>query len=178
MCTHGEWKTYHVTLEMGRNKSWEGTWFAFHCLKMESGCTYKILFLIFQYGKLSSDQLALLHCLETVSQHANFYVSIYIYIYSALCYSQFVNLILVLIKPRIKLLDQIRLINWSTTLQINSYVFFLYRLIHDFVILRIHVFLIWSGTINVSWGGNMHHKNQKYIYALKLSDINKLIYLL
>lgn len=54
--------------------------FALHCLKMESRCTYKILFLSFQYGNLSRDQLALLHCLETsVSQHANFFVSIHIY---------------------------------------------------------------------------------------------------
>jgi hypothetical protein len=90
--------------------------FALHCLKMESRCTYKILFLSFQYGNLSRDQLALLHCLETsVSQHANFFVSIHIYIYiyiqHCMCYSQFVNLILVLIKRRIKLLDQIRLIH-------------------------------------------------------------------
>nr|TKR74978.1 hypothetical protein D5086_0000289950 [Populus alba] len=33
---------------------------------MEFVCTYKILFLSFQYGYLSSDQLALLHCWETI----------------------------------------------------------------------------------------------------------------
>jgi hypothetical protein len=74
--------------------------FALHCLKMESRCTYKILFLSFQYGNLSRDQLALLHCWENVSQHANFYVSIHLYIQHCTPYSQFVYLILVLIKPR------------------------------------------------------------------------------
>jgi len=149
---------------MGRKKSWEGTWFALHCLKMEFVCTYKIIFLSFQYDtNLSSDQLALLHCLETVSQHANFCVSIHIYVQDCTCYSQFVNLILVLIKPRIKLLDQIRLID--PLLYRVTLFFFPYRWIHYFVILRIHFFFIWSGAINVSRGGNMHHKNQKYIYA-------------
>ncbi|XP_073260985.1 uncharacterized protein [Populus alba] len=43
-----------------------------------------------KYGNLSRDQLALLHCWETVSQHANFYVSIHLYIQHCTCYSQFV----------------------------------------------------------------------------------------